>query len=65
MFVIMIYTTLILHVPDGPAMRQLDGGADTCQQYWWTNLLYINNFVPDNGDLSKQVILKTLVQLLC
>ncbi|PIK57139.1 putative nose resistant to fluoxetine protein 6, partial [Apostichopus japonicus] len=29
------------------------GGRAICQQYWWANLLYINNLVPYPGNVSQ------------
>ena len=42
---------LIVHLTDGPLSIQLSTGPDSqtysnCDQYWWTNLLYINNLYP-------------------
>lgn len=27
--------------------------ASSCRSYWWSNLLYINNFYPNYGDLGE------------
>ena len=29
-------------------------GQKYCKQYWWTNLLYINNFIP--GGMNEMVM---------
>ncbi len=26
--------------------------VDSCYRYWWSNLLYINNFVPETDSVS-------------
>nr|XP_006818636.1 PREDICTED: nose resistant to fluoxetine protein 6-like [Saccoglossus kowalevskii] len=45
MFVLMLWSTLVIHTGIGPRWHQLEYGITACQQYWWTNLLYINNFL--------------------
>ncbi|XP_050499016.1 nose resistant to fluoxetine protein 6-like isoform X1 [Diabrotica virgifera virgifera] len=45
-FVIFYYATLFNHTGEGPLWKVV-AGADSqdCRQNWWTNLLYINNYV--------------------
>ena len=52
MFVILFYSNLFAFLGDGPVWfgNQL---RTPCDQYWWTNLLYINNFHPNQ--LTKEV----------
>ena len=52
MFVILFYSNLFAFLGDGPLWfgNQL---RTPCDQYWWTNLLYINNFHPNQ--LIKEV----------
>jgi hypothetical protein len=45
MFVIWFYTTLDPHLNKGPLWYTHQLG-NPCNKYWWTNLLYINNFYP-------------------
>ena len=50
-FVVLIVWQLLpsLTMRDGPIFSQLVVPASKlCGQYWWTNLLYINNFYPTN-----------------
>ena len=30
----------------GPLTFAMDGSDKACQDYWWANILYINNLVP-------------------
>ncbi|XP_006813494.1 nose resistant to fluoxetine protein 6-like [Saccoglossus kowalevskii] len=50
MFVLMMYTTLVLYVSDGPLWWQWYGVQEECRADWWQHLLYINNLIPFPGD---------------
>ncbi|KAK3701463.1 hypothetical protein QZH41_014540 [Actinostola sp. cb2023] len=45
MFVILFYATMNRHLNEGP-LWYTQQQPTTCDKYWWTNLLYINNFHP-------------------
>ena len=49
-FVLFSYWFLTVHLSDGPLWRSIIGrGSDfyqSCEKYWWSNLLYINNLYP-------------------
>ena len=49
-FVLFFWWTLTVHLGNGPMWRAGYGEDSvlqkTCQKYWWTNLLYINNLYP-------------------
>ncbi|XP_068723591.1 nose resistant to fluoxetine protein 6-like [Montipora capricornis] len=50
MFAILFYSNLYAFLGEGPYwfIRQ---NSTSCEKYWWTNLLYINNFYPTHlGD---------------
>ena len=49
-FVILILIGFLPQMIDGPFTKPVLKVTDTCNQYWWANLLYINNFVPNNHD---------------
>ena len=49
-FVLFFQWFLTVHLTDGPLFISRNGPGsppyEACNQYWWTNLLYINNFHP-------------------
>lgn len=53
-FVMFFTMSLIYYTGDGPFYRSNWRlfVYDSCKNYWWSNLLYINNFVP--FDISKE-----------
>lgn len=58
-FFILIWTTLYKHMiwEGAYAISQKTGETSAfewCEKYWWTNLLYINNFWPSYGNYEKQ-----------
>jgi len=54
MFVILFWNNVFPYTIFGPlAPRyQTDGHFKACNKYWWSNLLYINNFYPENFNSS-------------
>jgi len=55
MFVIFFYTTWTSALISGPLSYIYDRNRydQGCSNYWWTNLLYVNNFVPWNNNLGS------------
>ena len=53
MIILGINTALFIYMGDGPAWPFATGPDHNCEHYWWTNLLYINNFFG----MKKQVLL--------
>ena len=56
--------TLWRHVVKGVFQNKIDEGRQAavdpvaCQKYWWTNILYINNFYPNINDSNSVSINK-------
>ena len=52
-FVLFFLWTLMEYFGNGPRWgAHQEALDDACNKYWWTNLLYINNFYP--GEMGKQ-----------
>ncbi|XP_020892990.1 nose resistant to fluoxetine protein 6 isoform X2 [Exaiptasia diaphana] len=45
MFLLLFYDQMLSFLGEGPEWYQLQT-KQPCDKYWWTNLLYINNFYP-------------------
>lgn len=45
-FVIFFYATVVPHMGSGPLWYKMVAETGQCRKYWWTNLLFINNFHP-------------------
>ena len=54
MFAILFLTKLQPFFGDGPLWFKMRKQTIGCSDYWWTNLLYINNYHPKNlGEVMK------------
>ena len=45
MFVLLFWNKLTVFLGEGPNWLNYQSD-EACNKYWWTNLLYINNFYP-------------------
>lgn len=46
-FIFMIYINILPYMGSGPAWPSMNYKyKEVCENYWWTNLLFISNFVP-------------------
>ena len=55
MFVLLFYDKLNGFLGNGPFWYQAQE-KNPCDKYWWTNLLYINNFYPTSFGASVRFI---------
>ncbi len=68
MLILMFYCTLFGYLPTGPSSRMAKAIPDIARIpdiapcYWWTNLLYINNFYPTESEISS-VIYKIITNI--
>ena len=46
------YATLATHCGSGPHWFKIAEEAEGCQKWWWSNLVYTNNFAPAKFDES-------------
>ncbi|PSN39089.1 hypothetical protein C0J52_07349 [Blattella germanica] len=63
--VILLTTTLLRYVSSGPLIKSFtEGSAKPCYENWWTNLLYVNNYIEaDNMCLGHTWYLAIDMQL--
>ncbi|XP_035894401.1 nose resistant to fluoxetine protein 6-like [Anopheles stephensi] len=64
-FMILLEASVMRHLIDGPFGQQFIGeSAENCQQRWWMNLLFVNNYVGwDNPCFIPSWYLATDLQL--
>jgi len=56
MFVLLFLDKLLRFLGEGPLWHP-EKFAYQCRKYWWTNLLYINNFYPTSFDAQVRLTL--------
>jgi hypothetical protein len=55
---ILITATLSRYVGSGPVFpASADQMAQDCHNYWWTNILYINNYIATDHTVSDIFII--------
>ena len=47
MFILFFLWTLTEYLGNGPLWIDARSSAKDCEKYWYTNLIYLNNFIPD------------------
>ena len=62
MFVIMFWTTIYKFFGNSPNWYSQVSNSN-CENYWWTNMLYINNFWPKNDLHGVSILLTSKLQL--
>ncbi|XP_071944609.1 O-acyltransferase like protein-like [Antedon mediterranea] len=57
MVVLAMHANLFAHIAKGQGFNELmQQEHENCANYWWTNLLYINNLYPFPGSINRQCI---------
>lgn len=52
-FMIFLHATLLFHMQSGPMWPHMaDSERSVCRSHFWTNLLYINNFVESHEPVN-------------
>ena len=46
-FVLFLTWGLIGYLADGPNWHTIDTMYDDCKDFWWANLMFLNNFIPE------------------
>ena len=54
MFCLLFFDKMTPFLGEGPLWYGMQAG-NPCDKYWWTNLLYINNFYPTTMNNSVRV----------
>ncbi|KAH9639065.1 hypothetical protein HF086_003596 [Spodoptera exigua] len=58
--------TWMRYLTDGPLWQEVIGNeVRDCKKYWWTNLLYINNYFDDSQCMQHTWYIATDTQLYC
>lgn len=59
MLLVAFYAFVFSHLGDGPLWTERIGKEEArCHQNWWTNLLFINNYVHSNWQVCWSTQLK-------
>lgn len=54
---IAFHTFVLLHLADGPLWKKIAiQESNYCQQNWWSNLLFINNYIDADHPVSKHLV---------
>ena len=54
MFCLLFFDKMMKFLGEGPMWYEAQA-ENSCDKYWWTNLLYINNFYPTTMNNSVRV----------
>lgn len=57
---ILIYTNLLKHLGTGPMWSYIQYNyVENCRKYWWSTLLYIQNYVNINNQVKRSFFVTT------
>ena len=60
MFVLLFFDKMTPFLGEGPLWYGMQA-ENPCDKYWWTNLLYINNFYPTTMNNSVRLVDKLCI----
>lgn len=61
---ILLVTTLLNHVGDGPLWPKYTATQDNCVEYWWSALLYVQNYVNPTQMVSLYFVFVLNISIL-
>ena len=47
MFALLFFWSMQVYIGSGPMWIAIDDMVGDCKKYWYTNMIYLNNFIPD------------------
>ncbi|XP_065155196.1 nose resistant to fluoxetine protein 6-like [Atheta coriaria] len=62
--VLVVHITILKHFGSGPYWPMIGGAYEFCEKYWWSTLLYIQNYVnPEENCIGQSWYLQVDMQL--
>lgn len=58
---ILMYVSLLKRAADGPLAVALTGDSANCDDYWWSALLYVQNYVNRENVVSKDKTASSII----
>jgi peptidoglycan/LPS O-acetylase OafA/YrhL len=54
-----LYTFIVPVLGSGPFWNSIDAWTNNCYSWWWTNLLFVNNYVPWTDNFESECMVWT------
>lgn len=59
-----VYAFVLPRLSDGPLWKHMTvKESDNCRKNWWTNVLFINNYVNADQPVSMKLIMFVILQI--